>query len=52
MRRVAIVAAMLAAVAVAGGALATPGGGITDVISFVQGRTTRRASMRTRTGSG
>ena len=39
MRRVAIVAAMLAAVAVAGGALATPGGGITDVVSFVQGRT-------------
>ena len=40
MRRVAIISAMLAAVAVAGGALATPGGGITDVVSFAQGRTT------------
>jgi hypothetical protein len=31
--------AVLVAVAVAGGALATPGGGFADVVSFVQGRT-------------
>jgi quercetin dioxygenase-like cupin family protein len=42
MRRIAALAALLAAVAVAGVALATPGGGITDVVSFVQGRTTER----------
>ena len=42
MRRIAIVAAVLAAVAVAGVALATPGGGITDVVSFAQGRTTEK----------
>ncbi|HXV33796.1 MAG TPA: cupin domain-containing protein [Gaiellaceae bacterium] len=42
MRRIAIVAAVIVAVAAAGGALATPGGGITDVVSFVQGRTTER----------
>ena len=40
MRRVAIVAALLGAGAVAGGALATRGGGSTDVVSFAQGRTT------------
>jgi quercetin dioxygenase-like cupin family protein len=42
MRRIAVVAAMLAAVAVTGVALATPSGGITDVISFAQGRTTEK----------
>jgi quercetin dioxygenase-like cupin family protein len=40
MRRMGIVAAVLAAVVIAGSALATPGGGITDVVNFVQARTT------------
>jgi quercetin dioxygenase-like cupin family protein len=42
MRRIALVGAVLAAVAVAGVALATPGGGITDVASLAQGRTTEK----------
>jgi quercetin dioxygenase-like cupin family protein len=42
MKRIALVGAVLAAVAVASVALATPGGGITDVVSFAQGRTTEK----------
>ncbi len=45
MRKIGIVVAALAAI-VAGTALATPGGGITDVISFAQGRTSERVHAK------
>lgn len=43
MRKITLLVALAAAlVTAAGAALATPGGGITDVVNFVQGRTTER----------
>jgi quercetin dioxygenase-like cupin family protein len=45
MRRIGIVLAALAAIT-AGVALATPGGGITDVVNFVQARTTDGINAR------
>jgi quercetin dioxygenase-like cupin family protein len=40
MRKIVVVAAAFLAVALAGTALGTPGGGITDVVNFIQARTT------------
>lgn len=46
MRKLTVLLALPAAVVAAGAALATPGGGITDVVNVVQARTTERVHAK------